>query len=53
MIIVHKTITVNFLISEHHLGNDFCPLIGDVHHLESLTLLTFCCLGKGSLKVLS
>ena len=45
--------TVNSLISGHHQGNNFCPLIGDVRLLESLTFLTFCCLGRRSLKVLS
>ena len=44
--------TVNSVISGHHRGNDFCPLIGDVRLLESLAFLTFCCLGRGSLKVL-
>ena len=29
--------TVNSLISGHHWGNGFCPLIGDVRLLESLT----------------
>ena len=50
---LRKPNTVNSLISGHHWGSDFCPLIGDVHLLESLTFFTFCCLGRGSLKVLS
>ena len=45
------TDTVNSVISGHHRGNDFCPLVGDVRLLKSLTSLTFCCLGRGSLKV--
>ena len=49
----YKDITVNSLISGHHRGNDFCLLIGDVRLLESLTVLIFCCLGRGSSKVLS
>ena len=48
-----KCTTVNSLISGHHRGNDFCTLIGDVRLLESLTFLTFCCLGRDSLKILS
>ena len=48
-----KAFTVDSLISEHHRGNGFCPLIGGVRLLESLIFLTFCCLGRGTLKVLS
>ena len=44
---------VDSLISGHHRGNDFCPLIGGVRFLESLIFLTFCGLGRGTLKVLS
>ena len=49
----YKVITVNSLISGHHRGIDFSPLVGDVRLLESLTFLTFWCLVRGSLKVLS
>ena len=45
--------TVDSLISGHHWGNDFSPLIGDVRLLESLIFLTFCRQGWGTLKVLS
>ena len=39
--------TVGSLISRHHRGNDFCPLIGGVRLLESLKFFIFCGLGGG------
>ena len=45
--------TVDSLISGHHRGNDFCPLIGGVHYLENLIFLTSCELVRGTLKGLS
>ena len=45
--------TVNALISGHHRGNDFCPLIGDVRLLERLIFLTYFGRGRCSSKVQS
>ena len=44
---------MDFLISVHHRGSDFCTLIGGVSILESLIFFTFYSLGTGTLEGLS